>query len=110
MFRNKLGAKAKMKDFEVPIFDRLDQIQRERPDLIDPLVDVGEEYGLSRSYRRGSDSRALSERIPTDVVNLNNRWRKVEMAKGKMPIFQMSEHYADVQLLLPMFLLYSRSM
>ena len=110
MFRNKLGARAKVKEFEGPIFDGLYRIQRERPDLIDPLVDVGGEYGMSRSHRRGSDSRAMAERIPEDAINLNNRWRKFEKAKGKRPTLKMTEHYADIQLLLPMFLVYSRSM
>ena len=110
VFRKKNGKRAKQKDYEAEIFDRLERIQNEQPDVLDPSIDVTEEFGLSRSFRRGSDSRAISEDLPETVINLNNRWRKVEAAKGKSARFAMIEHYADINLLLKKFLQYSSAM
>ena len=73
-------------------------------------MDITEEFGMSRSFRRGSDSRAIDQEVGTTTINLNNRWRKVESAKGKAATFQMFEHYAGIELLLGAFLKYSRSM
>jgi hypothetical protein len=88
----------------------LETIQKEQPNLIPAEVNVTEEFRLSRSFRRGSDSRAIEENLPEPTINLNNHWRKVEAAKGKQPTFAMIKHYADIQLVLGMFLRYSRAM
>ena len=110
VFRKKNGKRAKAKDYESEIFGRLEQIQKDRPDILDPSIEVTEEFGLSRSFRRGSDSRAVEQDLSEMIINLNNRWRKFEKAKGKRPTFQMLEHYADIELLLKTFLGYSRAM
>lgn len=110
VFRKKSGKRAKAKDFEAEIFERLLDIQRRKPLLIEASVDVVEEFGLSRSFRRGSDSRAIAEQYSPIVINLNNRWRKFEQGQGKRPKLQMLESYADIELLLPTFLTYSRGM
>ena len=44
------------KDLEVDILDRIARIQQRYPELIRPGLEVHEEYGLSRSFRRGSNS------------------------------------------------------
>ncbi len=109
MFRKKNRKQGKAKDFEFEIFERLERIQRERPSILYPDMDITEEFGLSRSFRRGSDSRALVEGLAQEVIDVNNRWRKF-VAKGKRPTFKMFEHYADIVLLLATFLKYSRAM
>ena len=110
VFRKKNGKRGKAKDYELEIFERLERVQKEQPNVLDPSVDITEEFGMSRSFRRGSDSRAIDQEVGTTTINLNNRWRKVESAKGKAATFQMFEHYADIELLLGAFLKYSRSM
>ncbi len=110
VFRKKNGKQGKAKDFEFEIFERLERIQRERTNILDPDVDITEEFGLSWSFRRGSDSRALAEGLAQEVIDLNNRWRKFELGKGKRPTFKMFEHYAEIELLLEMLLRYTRAM
>ena len=110
VFRKKNGKPGKAKDYEREIFERLERIQKEQPKILDPSIDIMEEFGMSRSFRRGSDSRAYTEKLGVPIINLNNRWRKVEAAKGKSVSFQMYEHYADISLLLSAFLEYSRAM
>ncbi len=110
VFRKKNGKRGKAKDYELEIFERLERIQRDQPSLLAPDLDVTEAFGLSRSFRRGSDSRAMAEALAPEIIELNNRWRKFELAKGKRPTLKMFEHYADIVLLLGMFLKYSRAM
>jgi hypothetical protein len=52
------GIAASIKTYELDILDRLQTIQAQPPDLISVDVNVLEEYGLSRSFRRGSMSEA----------------------------------------------------
>jgi hypothetical protein len=46
--------------YEARFHDALGKVQFRQPDLIPITVDVPEDYGISRSIRRGSDSEALS--------------------------------------------------
>jgi hypothetical protein len=88
------GSRVRARHFARAVYLRFLSIQRDRPDLIDPSVDVFEEFGMSRSWRRGSDSQALSQGIPTDDINRNNRWRSKEAASKVM-----INHYADAKLI-----------
>ena len=62
-FTNKKGGTIRAKDLEVDILDRITKIQQEYPDLICPGFDVHKEYGLSRSFRRGSNSEAQNRGV-----------------------------------------------
>jgi hypothetical protein len=64
MFRNNDGTKMKLKTLESKFYDRLELIKLKRPDLIDREVEVFEEYGLSRSFRRGGTSEATNRGDP----------------------------------------------
>jgi hypothetical protein len=64
------------------------------------LISKGEElirFGISRTYRKTSETRALRAGIPKGDVETVNRWHKVEKAKGKMPQFAMVDHYANAE-------------
>jgi hypothetical protein len=68
----------------------------EEPDSVMP--DNDEEilrYGISRTYRKTSETRARRAGILKDDIDTVNRWRKVERAKGKMLQFSMADHYSD---------------
>ena len=39
-------------------------------------MDVYEEYGLYRSFRRSSNSEVLNKGVKEEVIVSNNRWRK----------------------------------
>jgi hypothetical protein len=54
-------------------------------------------YGISRSYRKTSETRALRAGIAKGDVETMNRWRKIERAKGKMPQFAMVDHYSNAE-------------
>jgi hypothetical protein len=99
LFRDRLGKRVRAGYWAQAILSRFQRIQEERPDIIPPSVLVTEEYGMSRSWRRGFTSQALAQDLEEKDINRNNRWRTKENAKGKGSALTMIEHYADVRLI-----------
>jgi hypothetical protein len=108
VFRDKHSDRARASDFEWDILCELEIIQRESPHIIVASVDVFEDYGVSRSFRRGSDTHAINQGVKMDDIERNNRWRTVEQAQGKAAKLRMIHHYADVRNMLKALLRYSR--
>ena len=72
--------------------------------------DIEEKYNVFRSFRRGSDSRAIAMGVnPTDI-DVVNRWSKKEAAGTSRTSHKMKHHYADVTILLPAFERYTKVM
>jgi hypothetical protein len=71
------------------------------------MIDVFERYGVSRSFRRGSNTHAINQGVSEADIDRNNGWSKLEKAQGRTPILRMQAHYAEVLLLLPTLLRYS---
>ena len=69
-------------------------------------------YACYRTFRRTSDTRAMNKRkeLDSDDVDIVNRWRTVELGKGKRPQRAMRHHYDDIQILLDPFLRYTKAM
>jgi hypothetical protein len=111
LFRDlETGGKMKANYFEPRFFQRLGIIQSTRPDLIGAGVDIEDQYGVSRSFRRGATSRAADMLLPPDVTNANNRWRTVEQAGARQTSMTMKDHYTDVRLTLNLLLQFSAAM
>ena len=102
--------KLNLNDLTSGILDRLAQVQRQFPELIRTVVDVYEDYGLSRSFRRGSTSEAINRGVPESVIDRNNRWRKAERSGARKVKLVMREHYTDVIVSLKGFLRYSQAL
>jgi uncharacterized damage-inducible protein DinB len=96
--------------FEREILERLHRIQQAYPDLIAEDVQVLEDYGLSRSFRRGATSEARARGIDRDDVDLTNHWRSFEGAKGKRPRMAMRDYYSDIRLLIPALIRFSEGL
>jgi hypothetical protein len=71
---------------------------------------VLEDFGLSRSFRRGATSEAYARGIDRDDVDLTNRLKTFEGAKGKRPRMAMRDHYSDIQLLIPALIRFSEGL
>ena len=84
----------------------------DRPDLFPTLIGpTGKRcYGVSRSFRRGANSRATEEGVKKEERDLINRWRSFEYAKGQRPNMSMSQHYLEVRMVLKRLLLYSKAL
>jgi hypothetical protein len=108
MFRNNDGTRMKIKLMEPKLHERLETIQIRRQDLINGEVEVSEEYGISRSFRRGGTSEATNKGAPPHVIELNGRWRKSHQSGASRPNVTIREHYTDVRLVLDQLLEFSR--
>lgn len=106
-FSTSSGSFARIKDFELDILDRIHTIQTQYPSIVPPDINVYEEYGLSRSFRRGSTSEARARKVDDRDVDLANRWRCFENSKGRRPRLAMHDHYSDIRLLIPALIRYS---
>jgi hypothetical protein len=85
-------------------------IQQSRPDLIPLEVNVHEEYGISRSFRWGATTEARNKWVDEEDINLMNRWRTFESAKGRRPRMKMQDHYSDIAQMVPSLLRFSKSL
>ena len=109
VFRNKRNEneKARASDYEEDILSEIADIQRRVPGIVGAQVNVFDEYGVSRSFRRGSDAHALNQGVSIVDIEINNRWRSIDNAGGKAPRLRMIHHYADLKQLLKARLRYS---
>ena len=72
--------------------------------------DIIAKFHIYRSFRRASDSRAIFKEVALAGIRVVNRWQKVEKAKGQRPSYDMTQHYAQVDLLIDCFLRYTMAM
>jgi hypothetical protein len=68
--------------YEPRFHEVLVEVQARRLDLIPASVDVVEDYGVCRSFRRGSDSKAVTRGVDSSDIDAMHRWRTVEQARG----------------------------
>lgn len=106
-FCDSYGNIAKTKIYENAILERFSIIQRWENSPIAKNINVYEDYGVSRSFRRGSTSEARIRGVDDREVDLINRWRNHENAKGRKPRRAMRDHYSDIEILVPGLLAYS---
>ena len=109
-FTDDRGNMVAARDYEVEILERLKTIQERYPELIPADVDVFEEYGISRSFRRGGTSTARARGVNGDDVDIINRWRNFENAKGHRPRMKMRDHYSDIRLMIPSLIRFSHAL
>lgn len=76
LFCNQNGSKVKALDFKRSFFERLEQAQSSRPDLITSTDDVVDDYGIYCSFHHSSMSEATNQGPPPEVIDANNHWRK----------------------------------
>ena len=72
--------------------------------------DIYERFSAFRSLRRASNTRALNMNVSASDIDVINRWKTVEAAKGKKPNRLMRQYYAEVSELKNPFLRYTKAM
>lgn len=85
-----------------------------RPDLfgfdISCTADLTEKFNVFRSFRRGSESRAVAMKVSEADRYVVNRWKKKEMAGGNRVGHSIDQHYVDITLVNNSFLRYTGAM
>jgi hypothetical protein len=115
MFRTEARGGAKYKKSSVGdlyglLHSILARVQKRFPEVIGKKVDVPEEYSASRSMRRGATLEAKNAKIPKEVIEANNRWRKHMRSRGLTPGMSMMERYPDAKASVPSLIRFSRTL
>jgi hypothetical protein len=111
-FVNREGKKMEFSEMNHTILEKLEELKEKDKDNKLGLKDfnVREDFSINRSFRRGSATEAQNVGISESTIVAQNRWRKIERAKGSRPKFTMIETYADVEQLIPTLVRYSAMM
>ena len=72
--------------------------------------DLLENYNVFRSFRRGSESRAVSNNVSEGDRFIVNRWRKKEKAGSSKIALSIDQLYVDISLAKDPFLRYTKAM
>jgi hypothetical protein len=72
--------------------------------------DISEKYNVFRSFRRGSESRAVAQKVSEADRYVVNRWRKKEVAGTGKVCHPIDQHYVDVSIVKDSFLRYTKAM
>ena len=109
-FVNSKGKRAEASDYRDIIFEKLQLIQETRPDLIDPMIDVYDSYGIQRSGRRFFDTECKLRGVPKEDIEDQCRWIKDRKAKGVPVPRDMVDCYAEYRHLREALLRCSRAL
>jgi hypothetical protein len=110
-FCEKDGSKMGFKTMNEIILGSIDRIRSDDGDKNELGIkdtDLNEDYSINRSFRRGSTTHAQNQSVSKHVIEVNNRWRKFERAKGRKPKLALIEDYSDVEQLIPTLVQYSK--
>ena len=109
LFTDIMGNKLSFEEMNEIILDKLEHIKYSNKDVSAELepFNIREDFSINRSFCRGSSTTAQVLQIPTDIIELINRWKKVEKSKGKKPKFSMIETYSEIELMIPKLVQYS---
>ena len=92
--------------FLIRLHERGESFHRE----IKSVDDIMERFSVFRSLRRASTTRAMNQNVSSNDIDTINRWKAVEVSKGKRSGGPMRQHYAEFSLLKVPFLRYTHAM
>ena len=108
LFQKGNGGKGKLADYDGMFKEYMDRVKDEFPGLIPDNVNPLLDMSLWRSGRRGSTTEVSNQNLDQVAIDMNNRWRKRERAKGGDPSMSMRELYTQIEHSLFTFLRYSQ--
>lgn len=108
------GYQSTTADMNNLFLDVLGDIYEEHPKLfgldIRDSSDLSEKYNVFRSFRRGSESRAVAMRVSEADRYVVNRWKKKENAGTGKVSHSIDQHYVDVNMVKESFIRYTSAM
>lgn len=110
LFLGRKGKRATTADLDTRFHAALERVQKKYPNLLPHEVKVSEEYSVFRSLRRGATAEAQNARVPKEVIEANNRWRKHARSRGITPGMSMMERYTDAKASVPALVRFSKEM
>ena len=102
---------AEMNDVFHELMVELFHYRRELFDIeIKSESDISDKYNVYRSFRRGSESRAMSRKVIEADRYIVHRWRKKEAAGQNKVGHAIDQLYVDISLVKESFLRYTQAM
>ena len=111
-FCNSNGTLIKGSRLEGIIVDTMVSIQddQEGDSPFPKSLNIPEDFGIYRSFRRGATTEATDQNISEFTIKLVNRWERYERARGRLPNMGIMEHYLEVSGLVRKILSFSASL
>jgi hypothetical protein len=109
LFAKQDGTRASLDMYDGDFRSLLGKARAKSPKLFPPKARI-EDYSLRRSLRRGSTTEATNNNVPGTTIDMVNRWRKREAAKGTEPGLSMRQVYTDALAAMETTLRYSQSL
>jgi hypothetical protein len=114
MFINKEGLQSSTKEMNALFVECLIDVFERKPVMfgvdIKTPEDVLEKYHVFRSFRRGSESRAVAKKVDEADRYTVNRWRRKEVTGASRVNHEIGHHYVDITQVSPSFLRYTKAM
>ena len=94
-FCNSEGTLIRASRLEGIIIDTMIQIQDDQSgdSPFPKKLSISEDFGVYRSFRRGSATEAADQDISEFTIKLVNRWERYERVRGRLPNMGIMEHY-----------------
>ncbi|KAI2504187.1 hypothetical protein MHU86_10301 [Fragilaria crotonensis] len=114
VFVNEEGYQLTTSEMNELFLQVLGEIYEEHPGLfgidIDDAGDLPDKFNVFRSFRRGSESRAVAMKVSEADRYVVNRWKKKEAAGSNKTSHAIDQHYVDINLVKEAFMRYTDAM
>lgn len=114
LFVNDSGYQSTTSDMNELFLEVLSEIFEDQPKLfgydVVELSDLTDKYNVFRSFRRGSESRAVAMKVSEADRYIVNRWKRKEKAGTKKVHHSIDQHYVDVAMVKDSFIRYTTAM
>jgi hypothetical protein len=109
LFEEKPGKRARFGRYQDYFRLLIDRVREEDPKLVPSAVETMD-FSLWRSLRRGAVLETTTHQVDVQVIELINRWRKKEAARGSEAGLPMRQVYTQVRSALPTMKEFSRAL
>ena len=113
-FVNAEGLQSSTSEMNELFLEALSGIYNRRPELfgfdVEGVGDLQDKFNVFRSFRRGSESRAVAMKVSETDRYVVNRWKRKESAGANRVGHSIDQHYVDVALVNDSFLRYTAAM
>ena len=108
LFQRSDKSRASMGDYNEVFRGYLERTRNRYPSRFTNTIKI-EDFSLRRSPRRGSTTHASNNMVDPVAIELINRWRKMEAARGALPGLAMRQVYTQLSGVLDSLLRYAGS-
>jgi hypothetical protein len=113
-FVNEKGGQSTTADMNEAFLELICEIYEAKPKLfgldVTGIGDLSEKYNVFRSFRRGSESRAVAMKVSEADRYVVNRWKKKENAGTGKVSHAIDQHYVDIAMVKDSFIRYTTAM